>query len=116
MNPYLIIAALVACLGAGWGGFTLGVDHQKASESDKKELLEEAVGILSDASAKAIAKIRVNNTTIKQEVERETHTNTIYADCKHSDNGLRLVNSALTNSEPKPADGGKLPPPDTPAR
>ena len=35
MNPYLIIATLLAVLSAGAGGFRLGVDHEKASQIDK---------------------------------------------------------------------------------
>ena len=33
MNPYLIIACLVAILGAGAGGFKLGADHEVASQA-----------------------------------------------------------------------------------
>lgn len=113
MNPYLIITALLAVMAAGAGGFKLGVDHNKATEADKKELVAEAVDAANNAAAEAISKIRVTNQTIRQEVERETRTNTVYLDCRHTPAGLSGVNSALTG---EPSSGGKLPQTDAPAR
>lgn len=114
MNPYLIIAALVAVMSAGWGGFRLGVDHQVASEIDKRQVVAEAVDAANSAAAAAISKIVVRNSTIRQEVEREIRTNTVYADCRHSDAGLRGVNAALTGAQTVTPGGGQLPGPDAP--
>lgn len=107
MNPYLIIAALVAVMVAGAGGFRLGVDHNKATEADKRELVAEAVDAANVAAAHAIAGIKVTNQHIYQELEREIHTNTVYADCRHGPDGLRLVNEALSGAQ-RPG-GGQLP-------
>ena len=107
MNPYLIIAALLAIMGAGWGGFELGVDHQKATEADKKDLVAQAAEAAGQASAKAISQIRITNTTIQQEIQHETRTERVYLDCRHTPDGLRLVNAALTGAE-RPG-GGQLP-------
>lgn len=107
MNPYLIIVALLAVMGAGWGGFELGVDHQKANDADKKELVAKAAEAAGQASAKAISQIRITNTTIQQEIQRETRTERVYLDCRHTADGLRLVNAALTGAE-RPG-GGQLP-------
>jgi len=114
MNPYVIIAALLAVMGAGFGGFRLGVDHEKASQVDKQQMVAEAVEAANLAAATAISKIRTTNRTILQEVERETRTNTVYVDCRHTPAGLSGVNSALTGAE-RPG-GGQLPPADAPAR
>jgi hypothetical protein len=120
MNPYLIISSLVLGIagmaGAGWGGFRLGVDHQKAAETDKKELLDQAAGKAAQASAEAISKLKIVNTTIQNEVQHETRTHTVYVDCRHTADGLRLVNAALAGDRPQPAGGGQLPAPDPAGR
>lgn len=114
MNPYLIIAALLAVMGAGFGGFRLGVDHEKAGQVEKQQLVAEAVDAANLASAQAISKIRVTNTTIQQEIQHETRTERVYLDCRHTPDGLRLVNTALTGAG-LPS-GGQLPKADTAGR
>jgi hypothetical protein len=109
INPYLIIACLVAILGAGAGGFKLGADHEVAAQSREQNHIAEAIDAANNAAAQSIAKIKVNNTTIQNEVQREIQTQTIYNDatCRHTADGLRLVNKALTNSPA--ASDSKLP-------
>jgi len=107
MNPYIIIAALLAVLGAGAGGFKLGADHELAAQAREDKHVTAAVEAANGIAAKAIAGIKVTNTTIRQELEREIRTNTIYAECKHSPGGLSRVNEAL--AKPQPAGGRKLP-------
>lgn len=109
MNPYLIIAALVAVLAAGAGGFKLGADHEIAAQVREQNHIAEAVNAANTASAEAIAKIKVVNTTIKQELEKEVRYEKVYTDpgCVNTPNGMRLINEALTGG--KPAGDGKLP-------
>ena len=107
MNPYLIIACLVAILGAGAGGFKLGADHEVASQARADAQIEKAVEAANLAAAEAISKIKVVNTTIQNEVQREIRTNTVYAECRNTATGLRLANEALTGH--KPAGDSKLP-------
>lgn len=114
MNPWLIIAALTASLvavaGAGYGGFQLGVDHEKANQIDRKEVVAAAVKAATETSAQAIAAIKPKFTTIKSEVQREILTNTVFADCKLPADSLRLVNQALSGGRgPQPVGDGKLP-------
>jgi hypothetical protein len=109
MNPYIIIACLVAILGAGAGGFKLGADHEIAAKAREEKHITEAVDAANTAAAEAIAKIKVTNTLVQGEIQREIHTNTIYSDCKHSPSGLQLINEALTGS--KPDSDSKLPKP-----
>lgn len=120
MNPYLIIASLVLGIaglaGAGWGGFRLGVDHQKAADADRDNTMREAVGKAGQQAAEAISKIKIVNTTIQQEIQRETRIEPVYVDCRHTAVGLRSVNAALTGAGAHPAGGGQLPAPDAPAR
>jgi uncharacterized protein HemX len=114
MNPYLIIAALVAVLAAGAGGFKLGADHEIAAQAREQNHIAEAVDAANTASAQAIAGIKVINKTIQNEVQREVQNNIVYRDCKHSPDGLRLLNEALTGS--KPTGDSKLPKADPPGR
>jgi len=107
VNPYLIIACLAGILAAGAGGFKLGADHEIAAQAREDKHVAAAVAAATDVSAKAIAGIKVTNTTIRQELEREIRTNTIYAECKHSPGGLSRLNEAL--AKPQPAGGRKLP-------
>lgn len=114
MNPWLIVACLLALMGAGAGGFKLGMDHVEAGQAREDKHIQEAVQAASTAAAQAIAKIKVVNTTIQNEVQREVQTNTVYRDCQHSDGGLQLVNKAL--AAPGPTGDSKLPGSDTPGR
>lgn len=111
MNPYLIIAALAAVLAAGAGGFKLGADHEVASQARAQEQLDKAVAAMTTTAAESIAKIKVVNRTIQNEVRHETTTQTVYRDgaCKHTDNGMRLVDKALDPARAVPAGGSKLP-------
>ena len=111
MNPYLIIACLVAILGAGAGGFKLGADHEVASQSRADAQVAKAVEAANAAAAEAISNIKVVNTTIQNEVQREIRTNTVYAECHNTAAGLRLSNDALSGS--KSIGNSKLPTIDT---
>ena len=105
--PYLIIAALLACLGSGIVGYRFGADHEKAQQADKEALMQEVADAANKSAAQAIARLKVRHTTIQNEVEREIRTNTVYVDCKLPSDGLRLSNQALTGN--KPAADSELP-------
>ncbi len=107
MNLYVIIGFLLALAGAGAGGFKLGSDHEVATKAREQKHIAEAVEAANNAAAQAIAKIKVVNKTIQNEVQREIQNNIVYRDCKHSPDGLRLLNEALAGS--KPAGDSKLP-------
>jgi uncharacterized protein HemX len=108
MNPYLVIAALIAVLAAGAGGFTLGVDHQKAAEIDKREVVAEAVDAANSVWAAKVSDLKPIYTTIQAKVQHEIETNTVYRDCKLSPDGLQLANQALGGGGSAPG-GGQLP-------
>jgi DNA-binding protein len=99
MNPYLIIAGLIAILAAGAGGFKLGSDHEVAAQAREQNHIAEAVDAANSVAAEAIAKIKVTNKTIQNEVRHETETNTVYRDCKLTPNGLLLANQALAGAK-----------------
>jgi len=108
MNPYIIIFALVSLMGAGWGGFTLGVDHEKASQVDKQDSIADAVDAANNAWAEKVSSLKPTYTTIQNKVQHEIETNTVYRDCKLSPDGLLLANQALAGGA-KPVSESKLP-------
>ena len=108
MNPYIIIAILAGYIAAIAGGFTLGVDHEVASQRRADKHIAQAVDAANNTAATAIAKIKVTHQVINQKVIHETSNSVVYRECVNTPDGLRLINSALTNSQP--IDSDKLPP------
>ncbi|MES2910639.1 MAG: hypothetical protein V4718_04585 [Pseudomonadota bacterium] len=108
MNPWLILGAVLACAGSFWYGTSVGADREVAKRAQDISLAAEVVELAQQGAAKAIAENAPINRTIVQKVQHEISTNTVYADCKHSPDSVRLINQALTGRA-EPAGGGKLP-------
>jgi hypothetical protein len=108
MNPYFLPAALIACIGAFWYGTHVGADGEIAKQANMKEVVRQVTEAAQTGAATAIALNQPIHKTIVQKVQHEIETNTVYAECKHSDAGLRGVNEALTG-RPQPARDSKLP-------
>lgn len=106
LNPYVLLAVFLALAGTHWYAYHSGAAHERGAAAEQAQLIEKAGDRAALAAAEAIAKIEVKNVTIRQRVEREIHEKTVYRDCRHSPDGLRAINAALTGSEP--ADGGEL--------
>ncbi len=115
INPYLLVALLAAVLAAGAGGFKLGADHEVASQKRMDDQVRKVEVAVQNKNAELIASLRPKYTTIQNKLEKQIETNTVYRDCKLDSVGLQLVNQALTGN-PAPADGGKLPTADSPAK
>jgi hypothetical protein len=92
MNYTMVVFAIVLCLLSFSGGW-----KANSWKNDSERLLEvEAQKQALEATAEAIAKIDVRNTTIKQKVVEYVTEKPVYVDCKHDDDGMRLVNEAIT--------------------
>lgn len=114
---YLPIAALVWVLSLG-GAYFYGT-HSGKQDAESKQLRDEhIVQIAMDAAAvstaNAINAIEVKHVTVNQKVEREVRENVVYRECKHSPDGLRQLNAAITGAEP--LDSSELPEANTPGR
>lgn len=108
MNPYVLLGAALLALaayGAGrWDGGRL-----KEGEQDRTQLaIEAAARDARESTAKAIASIRVQNTTIQQRLEKEVRSEPVYRDCRLTPAGVRDINEALTGSG-QVADPGGVP-------
>lgn len=95
LNPYLIIACLVAILAAGAGGFKLGVDHEQAAQAREDQHIAQAVDAASTAAAQAIAQLKPKYTTIQNKLEKQIETHTVFRDCRLDALSLQLANQAL---------------------
>jgi len=108
MSPYALIGfALV--VGCAYGVGRLDGSRLERASQDRVQLaVETAAKDARESTAKAIAAIRVRNTTIQQTLEKEVRNEPVYLspDCRVTPNGMRALNQALTGSEPSP---GSLP-------
>jgi hypothetical protein len=111
LSVILLLLALAGSAVSGFVGFNLGVDHNKATEADKREIVAEAVDAANIVAAAAIAKMTPKHTTIRQTLEKEIHENTKYIDCQSSDSIVRTFNSGFATELPNAAGGIKLPTP-----
>lgn len=108
INPWVILAAVVAVIAAYMGGRHDGREIADAQRLRDEQVARQVFDQAQAAAAGEIAKIKVINKTIHAEVRREIHQEPVYRDCRNTDVGLRGINAALAG-RPEPADGGKLP-------
>lgn len=115
MNPVLLaLLGMSLSFAAGtWYGTGLGEDREFAKRAREDDIVTRIGDAAQLAAAGEIAKIKPRNVTIRQELQREIETRTEYRDCRHSPDGLRLVNEALTG-RPQSAGGNQLPRADAP--
>lgn len=116
--PYLAAVAIVvgALVGTYSYGVSVGRDREVATQARIDQANQATREAAQQGAAEAISKIKITNTTIRGEVQREVQTNTIYRDCKLPADGLRIANDALQGQRTKPAGSGQLPAPVTDGR
>ena len=116
LNPWVLLGLVlswgVSLGGAGWFMYERGRDNELATQARENRIAAVARESAASGTAAAIAKLRPQITTIRQETEREIRTNTIYGQCRHSPDQLQRINAALTGAASEPAGGGLVPPPD----
>ncbi len=108
MNPWLLLAAVGACIGAFFYGQHIGEQGAEAQKARDERIAKVAYDAGQQGAAEAIAKLKPRNVTIRQEIAREIRENTVYRDCRVPADGVRLSNEALTGRA-EPAGGGELP-------
>ena len=113
MTPYILAAlAAAALVGSGVAYLTGRSDGEAlAVAQDVRERHVAALASQAAASAAAaqIARIRVQHTTVRQEVEREIREKPVYVDCRHSPDQLQRLNAAITGADSEPARDGRVP-------
>ena len=101
-------ALVLALVGAyGWGRHDGGALALSDALRDA-QVAAVAVDAAQRGAALEISKLEIKNITVQRRIERETREVPVYRDCKHSADGLRLLDAAL-GSRALPADSGELP-------
>lgn len=108
------VAWPLSLLAATIFGFTSGQNYDEAQEARDERLARNTEIAAAKGTASVIAAMIPQNKTIIQKVQREIETNTVYRDCRHSPDALRLLNESLTGRQ-QPSDS-KLPGTDTTAQ
>lgn len=100
MNLYALLGGAVmwafSLAGAGWWAFETGRDVEIATQYRESAAAQKASQVAAAAAAAAIGKMEVQRVEITQPVLREVREKTVYRDCRHSPDGLRGINAALT--------------------
>ena len=114
LNPYLVLAIVsisIASAGTGyWRGVKNTTNRIEATEARLERTRQEVYDAALAATAAEISKIKIVNTTVRQELEREVRTEKIYAQCSHSDNTFGLLNAVIKGEIPAESFSGfKLP-------
>lgn len=109
LNPWIILAMVLAMAGATAGGYKLGSDHQLASQAKTEDLIAKVKEQAQQGAAEAISKNRPINQYNKQVLDREIRIVPDYSRCVHSPDGLQSINSALENKRAEPIGDGSLP-------
>jgi len=103
VNVYFIAAGALAVALAGAEAYRQGrADGRnacQAAEARDRQVAQIAGDAAASAAARQIARIKVQHTTVRQEVEREIQSRVVYRDCSHSAEQLQRINAALTGAE-----------------
>ncbi len=111
MNPILLglLGAALSFAAGTWYGTGIGEDKEYAKRAREDAIVEKVQEATNKSTAEAIAKIKVRNTTIRQEVEREIQTDVRYIECRHTPSVYDGLNEALTGQRKASASDSKLP-------
>ena len=111
---YVAIGGAVVSAAAFFYGMDVGADREVAAQERTRAAVQETRDLAQQGAAKAIADMEIKNVTITQPIRTEVRTRTVYAECKHTPDGVRALNSAITGRA-EPVGGGELPRPAAPA-
>lgn len=113
MNPYVLLALVLAWGVSVGGAFFYGQGVGKESEIAGQAQIKQAIADTREAgqqgAAAAIAANRPINRTIVQRAEKEIYENTVYRDCRVPASGVQLANEAITGRKSEPAGDRVLP-------
>lgn len=113
MNFYVALGgaalAVAGVAGVFFYGVEVGQDRELARQKRAEDVATAAVAARDLQVGDLLSKIEVKNVEVTQPVIREVRTRTVYAECKHTPDGLRAVNNAITGRA-EPAGGGVVPP------
>lgn len=102
LTAVLVTALLwgASVAGAGWWAYGAGQDHCEAAQARDDRVAQVAYDSAASATASAIAKIEIKNTTITQKMQKEVYEKTVYRDCHSGPDAVRLLNSTISAATP----------------
>jgi len=113
MNPWVLLGIVLAAGlmtgGAYWQGRQDGAAGELASQAREEAVARVAREAAATAAAEAISKIEVKHVTLRQELEREIRTNTVFRECRSGNPAVRMLNDSPAIERPEPAGDRKLP-------
>lgn len=109
LNPWVLLAVLLAVAGAGAYGIHVGRGLEQAARA-KEMSLEQRIQL---TLATEVSKLKVTNTTIRQTIQEKTREVPVYRDCRNDPTVVGLLNDILAGRATVPAGGGILPAADT---
>lgn len=98
LNPWVLVAVLLLCVGSAAGGLYMGVKFQTGKQATAAQLIVDAGKAAQSAAAVEIAKIKPRNIVQRSILEREIVKVPDYSKCSNSADGLRAINGALGNT------------------
>lgn len=116
LNPWVILGLLVLLGGTATASYLRGRHDENIAvlaAQGKQRSLEE---IIETGIAKGVSRMKVQNTTIRQNLETLTRESVVYRDCKLDPAAFGLLNSALTGQAPVAAGNRVVPTPISPDR
>lgn len=116
-NPWVILGVVLALGASHFYAYHKGgqnaVNAVEAQAARDEKIAQVAFDNAMTATAEAISKIEVKNTTIRQVLEKEIHERPVYRtlDCSHKPDVLGMLNRALANPDGAAVAGDRLMPP-----
>jgi len=98
MIPWMLCAFLASVGASGVFGYYKGLEQAEDQQAKQELLIKQAAEAAQQAAAEAIAQIKVKNTVIKKEIQREVKTAPVYIECRNTDAGMQSINKALSGT------------------
>jgi multidrug efflux pump subunit AcrA (membrane-fusion protein) len=95
LNPYVLLALLSALLGSHWYAYRSGAENAQNKAAAEALDARKAHDAAMASAAVTIAQLETRQSEIRADLEAEIRENPAYR-CRHTPNGLRAVNQALT--------------------
>jgi len=105
LNPWVILAFILALAGATGYGIHLGKSLEQAKQGRQLSLEQK----IQTTIATEVSKIKVTNTVVRGKVETITRENIVYRDCRNDPAVVGLLNDILAGKTSVAAGDRKLP-------
>lgn len=109
LNPWAILAVVLAIVGAGGYGVHLGQSIERAKQAEQLSIRE----TIQQSLAQAVSEIKVTNTTTRQTIYAKTIEKEVYRECRNDPAVVGLLNDILAGKVAKPTRDLVVPAPDT---